>query len=523
MRERWSHVPNATAVPAGSGSPHHRVWQRPTHRRSPRACRPGGSPACRPPQNHARHHGIAHIRAGNEHDLFFLQGYVHAQDRLFQMDASRRQASGTLAELLGPGAIASDVNLRTLGIRRAAERSWPLISARGARRRRGLRRRRQPLRRDARPLPPEYAALEITQFAAVDRARHDHRREVDRLRPVVRPRGHRLHAWRCGPTRRCSARASGAALFSRGSVARAAVLPRVDRARRLGPRRLAAAAAAARGAPRQRPPARPPPASALAREYLDRVRGTTRSSSSASIAATVRARTSGRSPGRHTANGQPLFANDPHLALGTPSTFYPIHLTRWRLRRDGQRLRRRPVRDRRAEPRHRVGMPPSTRWTSPTCTQEQLVPDAASPSGLSYALQGRPRVGDPDPRGVPAQPPGNGVPDDLVVAPPGARSAARHPAGHADRPAPEQRARSCSLTRQPAPRSACSTPASAARARSTTFLDLGPRPQPGRLPERAAVLRLRHAELRSTPTSTATSPTSPAPRCRCARTCRRAP
>ena len=50
-------------------------------------------------------YGIAHIRAGNEHDLFFLQGYVHAEDRLFQMDASRRQAGGTLAELLGPGAI----------------------------------------------------------------------------------------------------------------------------------------------------------------------------------------------------------------------------------------------------------------------------------------------------------------------------------------------------------------------------------------------------------------------------------
>src|ERR1700680_235572 len=45
--------------------------------------------------------GIAHIRAQNEHDLFFLQGYVHAQDRLFQMDVSRREASGTLAELWG--------------------------------------------------------------------------------------------------------------------------------------------------------------------------------------------------------------------------------------------------------------------------------------------------------------------------------------------------------------------------------------------------------------------------------------
>src|SRR5215472_17376718 len=56
---------------------------------------------------------IAHIRADNEHDLFFLQGFVHAQDRLFQMDVTRRTASGTLAELLGPAALSGDVQLRT--------------------------------------------------------------------------------------------------------------------------------------------------------------------------------------------------------------------------------------------------------------------------------------------------------------------------------------------------------------------------------------------------------------------------
>src|SRR5687768_8329071 len=43
-------------------------------------------------------HGIPHIFATNEHDLFFLQGWVHAQDRFFQMDVGRREASGTLAE-----------------------------------------------------------------------------------------------------------------------------------------------------------------------------------------------------------------------------------------------------------------------------------------------------------------------------------------------------------------------------------------------------------------------------------------
>ena len=71
---------------------------------------------------------IAHVLAADEHDAFFLQGWVHAQDRLFQMDVSRRRASGTLAELLGSAALPGDVQLRTFGLRRAASRSLPLLS-----------------------------------------------------------------------------------------------------------------------------------------------------------------------------------------------------------------------------------------------------------------------------------------------------------------------------------------------------------------------------------------------------------
>ncbi len=73
--------------------------------------------------------GLAHVQARNEHDMFFLQGWVHAGDRLFQMDVNRRQPSGTLAELLGQGALGSDVQLRTIGLRRSAERTWAAIQA----------------------------------------------------------------------------------------------------------------------------------------------------------------------------------------------------------------------------------------------------------------------------------------------------------------------------------------------------------------------------------------------------------
>ncbi|HNG92650.1 MAG TPA: penicillin acylase family protein, partial [Acidobacteriota bacterium] len=44
---------------------------------------------------------IPHIYAQNDHDAYLVMGYIQAQDRFFQMDFNRRQASGTLAELVG--------------------------------------------------------------------------------------------------------------------------------------------------------------------------------------------------------------------------------------------------------------------------------------------------------------------------------------------------------------------------------------------------------------------------------------
>src|SRR5581483_846564 len=48
--------------------------------------------------------GVAHIYAQNQHDLFFAQGFVAAQDRLFQMELWKRAGQGRLAEVLGPSA-----------------------------------------------------------------------------------------------------------------------------------------------------------------------------------------------------------------------------------------------------------------------------------------------------------------------------------------------------------------------------------------------------------------------------------
>ena len=66
-------------------------------------------------------YGIPHIFAASIEDAHFALGYVHAQDRLWQMEMSRRVAAGRLSEILGPGALESDRFLRTLGVRRVAQ------------------------------------------------------------------------------------------------------------------------------------------------------------------------------------------------------------------------------------------------------------------------------------------------------------------------------------------------------------------------------------------------------------------
>src|SRR3989338_1471589 len=65
--------------------------------------------------------GVPHIQARNEADLYRALGYVHAQDRLFQMEMMRRLARGELAEVLGAKLVDTDRLFRTLGIRVRAD------------------------------------------------------------------------------------------------------------------------------------------------------------------------------------------------------------------------------------------------------------------------------------------------------------------------------------------------------------------------------------------------------------------
>lgn len=74
--------------------------------------------------------GTPHLFGETDLDVARVQGYVHARDRFFQMDLTRREVGGDRAEVLGPDYLDGDIQNRTIGLRRAAERSLAALSAR---------------------------------------------------------------------------------------------------------------------------------------------------------------------------------------------------------------------------------------------------------------------------------------------------------------------------------------------------------------------------------------------------------
>jgi penicillin amidase len=364
--------------------------------------------------------GIAHIRAGSRHDLFLLQGWVHAQDRLFQMDVRRRQADGTLAELLGPAALPTDVQLRTIGLHRAAARSLPALSA------------------DARavlaayadgvnawvadhPLPPEYGALSLTSvrpWTALDSVAvgklqafglsFDLDIELTTALLGSQQAGQAAgfdgtalffqDLWRSEPFTDAStvpdaSQAAGAAAPAAGgrSAPALAAGPAGERLRVAG--RLAERYAAVA--------ARVP----LLRQALAQDRGQTGSNQWAVS-------------GREAAGGHPLLANDPHLALDSPSTFYPVHLQAGETDAIGSGFA--------GVPAVIVGNNRFISWGATVNPMdvtdtyaEQLRPDPSSPSGLATVYQGRLEPVIPIPETFRQNNPGSGTPDNLSLVPPG--------------------------------------------------------------------------------------------------------
>ena len=104
--------------------------------------------------------GVPHIYARSEPDLFFAQGFVHAQDRLFQMEVNRRVGLGRVSELIGPLGIQMDRFARFMGWPRAAQAQVAgadsVVGDTCAAYNAGVNAFIQ-----SRPLPPEYALLAV--------------------------------------------------------------------------------------------------------------------------------------------------------------------------------------------------------------------------------------------------------------------------------------------------------------------------------------------------------------------------
>jgi penicillin amidase len=356
--------------------------------------------------------GVTQVFATNEADLYFLQGWVHARDRFFQMDSNRRLASGTLAELLGAGALASDVQLRTIGLRRAAQRSWnallPATRASVSAFTRGVN-----AWLAANPLPPEYGALGLTKaqpWTEIDSV------VIGKLIAFGLSFDLDIDATVAFQSYRQAGQAlgfDGAALFSEdlnrsapfdpASTIPDASVPRAGGGRPhiahdLGDLR--------------------PEAVDLARDYAGKVRD---------IPVFQRIRDRNRRDGsnlwavsgRLTTSGRPMIANDPHLQLGTPSTFFPMGLiVPGRVEVFGSGFAGVPGIVQ-GYNRH-VAWGTTNNGIDVTDTyQEQLVPDPASPSGYSSLYQGALEHVLPIPEVFRANQPGNGIPDDIVPVPPG--------------------------------------------------------------------------------------------------------
>ncbi|MCK7592337.1 penicillin acylase family protein [Pseudomarimonas salicorniae] len=265
--------------------------------------------------------GVPTITAASDVDAAWLMGYAHARDRFFQMDQLRRVASGTLAELFGQAALSSDVQFRTFGLRRAAQKSWEASPA-------AL---RGPLRayadgvnawlaQNASTLPIEYGALELTRaqpWSPVDSL------VIGKLLALQLSFDDDTgYTARLGAYQQAGAAAgfNGAALFFEDTHRSA---PADDRASIPGFFSDQNKSVRIKSDPNAGIDAEQ---LALLQTHVARVEGHP-------ILGPLLNRRENRAgsnwwmvSGEHTASGRPILANDPHLSMDTPTLFHEAHI-----------------------------------------------------------------------------------------------------------------------------------------------------------------------------------------------------
>lgn len=256
--------------------------------------------------------GVPHVWAETERDLAFVQGWLHARDRLWQMELLRRAAQGRLSEMFGDATLDSDRFLRALGLWRAAldggaaldAQARGLIDAYAA----GVNAWLET--RDV-PLPPEFSlvrvepepwtaanVIAIEKVMAMDLALYGTSANVAR---AVAGLGAERARWLTPPYP-----AWGETILDdhAGAGTRSGEPEPGPAAAAAGPPALPGPASGA---------ALPPPIPGPAAEAL-------------ALGATAHASNSWVIGGRHSASGKPILANDMHLALRAPSLWYLMAL-----------------------------------------------------------------------------------------------------------------------------------------------------------------------------------------------------
>ena len=364
--------------------------------------------------------GVLHVFASTEHDLLLLQGWCHAMDRLWQMDYYRRVASGTVAELIGAAGLPGDVQLRTIGLRRAAERSLLALTPAT---RAGLEAYAEGVNLwvQSHALPAEYGALELTQFepwTAVDSV------VISRL--VTFLLSFEIDADATIQFLTYVGTGAGA-----GFDGAALYFEDVHRSAGFDPAATI-------------PDAGGPPGVRGGSDGRPSIAGGGRSFDASSISRATRdlagrwladlervplmrslldpERRAGSNEwaisGSLTASGRPLIGNDPHLDLGAPSSFVPTHLIGAGFNVTGEGFAGVPY----VVLGHndRIAWGTTNLLVDVTDTfAEVLVPDPASPSGLSTVHQGLLEPVIPIPESYRQNEPGDGIPDNLTDVPSG--------------------------------------------------------------------------------------------------------
>ena len=265
--------------------------------------------------------GVPHVFAENDHDSYCAQGYIHARDRFFQMDLTRREVSGDRAEVLGigpnQGVLRGDIQNRTIGLRRAAERSAAVLTP-----------NEMALLQayadgvnayiENNPLPIEYGLLELTQVREWT--------PIDSLvigKAIAASLSLDIDIGATVQLNEYVAQlglAQGSALFFEdvrrsAPMDPAATVPDATGgtpflAQKLTQSKRTRLAKAAAGAKRLQNRLEQAPNIARLMNRREREIG----SNEWGVA------------GAHTSSGRPIIANDPHLSLNIPSTFYEWHL-----------------------------------------------------------------------------------------------------------------------------------------------------------------------------------------------------